>query len=68
MKKSLTPMELVKLPSKLVYEWVKTGKWTRTEFENWLEEVMVNEHSTGFALGLDDAEDVFEKEETYDKH
>jgi hypothetical protein len=49
----LTPKQIAALPHSKVFEVVRAGKWTRVDFDRWLEEALVQACGEGFAEALE---------------
>jgi len=45
---SLTPAQIAHLDHRMVFEWVKSGKWSRVQFDRYIEELMVQSYGEGF--------------------
>jgi hypothetical protein len=52
--------QIAHLSHRNVYEWVKHGKWSRPQFDKWVEELMVQSYGEGFeeAIAEEDLSDI----------
>jgi hypothetical protein len=53
----LSGKQIARLSHRDVFEWVRAGKWTRVDFDKWVEELMVQSYGEGFEEAMESTEE-----------